>query len=242
MNSNSKTLTYKEFKTQWTVDRKVRVPTLLIRSGPDKLSRIPTRTLEQMNQILQENPGYTQVYFDEDDLYQFLIDYYPDLFLEQGFSLNDVYWLDLWRLLVVYTYGGVYSEYQSTHVRSMKALIGTTDEIVFCVDKNGTGLHTGFFASYPASHVIRYMILHIRGNVRTRKQSGSVLSGSVAWALALNRYLQRGESYLYQRGFFCSTDARITFVELLDEYIVNTHGTPCLLVKHQSLKNFCFVA
>jgi hypothetical protein len=90
------------------VEYEQRIPRIIWQTM--KTSRVPVILKDYANTWIQNNPEYDYRFYDDDDIIEFLKKDFPD-YLE---AYNKIKYgaskADLWRYLIIYKYGGVYSD------------------------------------------------------------------------------------------------------------------------------------
>lgn len=256
--NNKKTLSYQEFKGFSDIDFQLhkeqkKIPKIVFRTGPFKLTNAPNVIKENLQNLVDQNPDYIQVYFDDDDCRNFIAEFFPEYILEYDVLIPTAFKADLWRLLVIYKYGGIYNDIGHMYITPIDEIVTDQGNIVLCIDDVNyrlKGIHNAFFASYPQSNVIKFLINVVITNIRNRTYGIDPLSitGPHAWAVGINEYLNRNINSDFEKGF--KTDNwgnHITFVEYIAykwkdprNHIVNTKGIPCILTKFPDYYNVMY--
>jgi mannosyltransferase OCH1-like enzyme len=260
--NKSKTLSYQEFKELYPQEfdpivqvsiKQRTIPKIVFRTGPFKLTSAPEVMKEYLQKLVDQNPGYTQVYFDDDDCRNFINDYFPEYLPEYDVLIPGAFKADLWRALVIYKYGGIYNDIGHKYITPIDEIVTDQDNIIFCTDDEKLplrGIHNAFFASYPKSEIIKHVLKTVITNIRNRSYGIGPLSitGPNAWLVGINKYLNRNINSPFNRG--TETDDwgnQITFVEFIDykwkdprNHIINTRGTKCILSKFPDYYNVMY--
>lgn len=195
--SDMKTITYKVFKS---LDKQTTVPgvipKLIFRTGPFRLCEAPDTVKYYLDKVVIDNPDYTQVYFDDHDCRDFILDYFPEYVREYDSLVPTAYKADLWRLLVMYKYGGIYNDIGHIYLQPISEIVSDNDELILTLDHiepkdhiesqddlNRFGLHNAFFACYPGHEVIKHFIDHVVENIQNKYYGTDCLeiTGPLAW-------------------------------------------------------------
>jgi mannosyltransferase OCH1-like enzyme len=238
-----KTLSYNEFKNNYTKTNNKVIPKIIFRTGPFKFDQLPDIVKKYFNNLIISNPDYTQVYFDDDDCRNFINEFFPEYLNEYDILIPTAFKADLWRLLVIYKYGGIYNDLGHIYKTPISTIVNHSDELILCVDDKTYGLsclHNAFFASYPNHPIIKFLIDNIIHHIRTRYVGKDPLSitGPYAWAKIINKLLNRSIDTRFYKGKMIHQNNKITFVEYisLDKsisfgHIINIFNQPCILNK-----------
>lgn len=260
--NNSKTLSYQEFKELYNknfdpivqVSIKQRtIPKIVFRTGPFKLTDAPEVMKQYLQKLVDQNPGYTQVYFDDDDCRNFIMDYFPAYLPEYDVLIPGAFKADLWRLLVIYKYGGIYNDIGHMYIRPINEIVTDQDNIIFCREDEKLPLniiHNAFFASYPKSSVLLHIINNVIKNIRNRIYGDSDINitGPHACGVALNEYINKNINSPFYRGVIMDAwGNKIRIVEHINygfqatnDNIINTDGTKCIMTKFPNYYNIMY--
>lgn len=262
LQNTKKTLSYHEFKELYNQEfeseiqsslKNRSIPKIVFRTGPFKLANAPDVVKQNLQDLVDQNPSYTQIYFDDDDCRDFIMDNFPEYILEYDILIPTAFKADLWRLLVIYKYGGIYNDIGHKYITSIDKIVTEKDIMIFCIDDVNApliGIHNAFFASYPKSDIIKHLIKTIITNIRNRSYGIDPLSitGPHAWAVGINEYLNKNINSKFKRGIEIDNwGNQITFVEFIAykwkdprNHIINTRGTKCILSKFPDYYNIMY--
>jgi mannosyltransferase OCH1-like enzyme len=142
-----------------------------------------------LDDVVLNNPEYTQIYFDDTDCENFIRDFFPGYLSDYQSLIPTAFKADLWRLLVIYKYGGIYSDIGHMFVQKVDKIISHSDQLVFCVDSVPESLHNAFFASVAGSPVIKALIDYTVNNIRNRNYGEDPLdiTGPMAWGKCIRK-------------------------------------------------------
>ena len=97
---------------------------------------------------LDHNPNYTWYYFDDDKCRQFIQDHYDSAFCNMYDSLPlGVMRADVWRVAVVYIYGGIYADIDTCCLQSADTWIDDNTRLVVGVETPIGELNNYIFAA-----------------------------------------------------------------------------------------------
>eukprot|EP01035_Chromulina_nebulosa_P059819 gene59819-81839_t len=166
------------------------IPPIIFRSHEDDFDDLHPKFQSIFNETLSLNKNYTMVYFSEKERVQFIKSFYPH-YLDDYLSCNPgAFRSDIWRLLVIYRYGGVYSDLSIQYIMSLDYIVREFDELVGIIDLDPKAMLTSFIAAYPQHPVIRKIIEVVMDNVHNRRyQCGFLdITGPRAWGRAFSSF------------------------------------------------------
>ena len=180
------------------------IPRLIFRTNEDvsyhslhpKLQEILNETISASTSHSNLQSQYIQVYFSAHDREQFITQYFPQYLSHYVDLLPGAYKADLFRLLALYRYGGIYMD---TGMRLLPDIIidrdivlHDHDELILLVDAGDlSALANGFLATYPRHPFIAYAIRWIIDNIEHKRYGCNNLdiTGPKALGRALHSYL-----------------------------------------------------
>lgn len=130
--------TYKDLKGRvWKDDS---IPKWMIRTGTTEVSELPDKIVTLYTSALDNNPEYELFYFSDADCVQFIMEEYGQEYLDLYNTLiPSAYKADFWRYLVLYKYGGCYSDYSQELFVPYDSLIYRMDRVVVRDDPSSRG-------------------------------------------------------------------------------------------------------
>lgn len=156
-----------------------------------------------MAAVVSNNPHYIQVYFTNDDNRHFIQLYYPHILDVYDALKPGAFKCDLWRLLVVYTYGGVYNDAGHVYCKKLDDIIDVdNDHFVLAAEWNDT-VHNAFFAGVSkAAAMAAAMIERLVNNVRNRDygEDRFDITGPRMCSKAMNLFLGRHAKERIEHG------------------------------------------
>jgi mannosyltransferase OCH1-like enzyme len=95
------------------------------------------RVQEEVDKCKQANPEYSYHLYTDEEMDEFVNEYYPGEIAECYHLLNIIVAkVDFWRYLVLYKYGGVYLDMDSSIVEPLRLLIKEEDEAIITAEGN----------------------------------------------------------------------------------------------------------
>jgi mannosyltransferase OCH1-like enzyme len=123
-----------------------------------KSSLPPHASIESIQSWLKKNPHYAWYYFDDAKCNQFIRDHFDDEFYIMYNSLPfGVMKADVWRVAIVYVYGGIYTDIDTICLTPIAQWINLGDLIVMVETLHGSLANFSFAAS--AKHPALYTVL-----------------------------------------------------------------------------------
>jgi mannosyltransferase OCH1-like enzyme len=153
---------------------KQKIPKIIMQTNEE--NEVPIRMQKAMKTILEQNPEYEYIYFDEKSRKQFLKEYF-DLSVLNAYEtlIPGAYKADLFRYCFLYEHGGVYLDSGMVSFKALRHLINENDEFIAPED-NGTGwIYNAFICSIPKNPIFSAAISKIIENVRTKNYTDSTL-------------------------------------------------------------------
>lgn len=109
-------------------------------------------------------------FFDKETNYLYEIENcYNDL-------IPTAYKADVWRMCILYLYGGIYSDFPHQYVVDINEIIDHNKEIVLCEDVNDNFIQISFLACIPKHHLILEVIKKQSYNIKNRIYTDTMLS------------------------------------------------------------------
>lgn len=122
---------------------------------------------------IEQNPEYSWYYFDDSKCRQFILDYFDQEFCKMYDSLPvGVMRADVWRVAIVYIFGGVYADIDTRCLKPISEWIQSDYELVVGVETPDGELNNYVFAAKP-EHPALYFVLK---KMITTYQSSDYLS------------------------------------------------------------------
>jgi mannosyltransferase OCH1-like enzyme len=105
------------------------------------------------------NPGWEYRYVDYKDREKFVKEKYNNLY-DLYKDLKPIYQSDLWRVLVVYEFGGVYVDMDSVCIKPLDYMLETCNSEILITEENKMGLriNNAMFAAPQNCYVLKEII------------------------------------------------------------------------------------
>ncbi len=178
-------LTYPEFMASWTKPEpgSTKVPPVLWRTGWFQADALPPQVQEVMGSFTQLAPEWVQVYVTDADQVAFMQEFYPSALEAWRSLVPGAFRADLWRLLVLEVFGGLYVDLPQRLLRPLSSFFnGATDQFLGVLDRPGGTpkkplyrLYQAILGAYPAHPIITAMTNRVLANVRAKVYGEDVL-------------------------------------------------------------------
>lgn len=206
-----------------------RIPRILFRTYIKPFTDLPKEAIDALKSS-SSTPGsdpYHVLYFSDEDCRQFIREHCAEYLADFDVLVPGAYRADLWRLIALYEYGGVYNDIGHVYVSPVDTVINhDNDELVLTRDRPwGIGtpfpssVHNAFMACYKNHPVIEYMLQWVVANIRRRHYGINQLdiTGPIALARAFNTYFGKKEDTPVEPGLFEMRGHQIKIVSFDDE-------------------------
>lgn len=200
---------------------------------------LPAMMISAVNSWVNKNPSYEHIYYDNGDMREFISKQFDKTVLMAYDSLiPGAYRADLWRLCILYFYGGVYVDIKMGANIPLDRIIGDT-KLVLVTDR-GQDIYNAFIAVIPEHPLIGELIKAVVDNVKNKVYgrdslypTGPGITGEVV------------DSYL---GTSRQSTRDVTFLNFVHDKgdgrfggIYNEHGDRLIETRHnKDLANYDF--
>lgn len=143
----------------------------------------------KINSFRKMNPEYNYFLFIDEEIDSFVNLYFKGPIAEAYNKLNIIVAkVDLWRLLILYAYGGVYLDMDSSIDRPLKELIQDQDDAIITAEGN-PGVYVQWALIYKKGHpILKRAIEIVVNNIHKNAFPNNILkmTGPVAYSQAIN--------------------------------------------------------
>ena len=109
---------------------------------------------KNVNKIKEINPLYNYYLYDDNDMEKFVKENYNSYIFECYNKLNIIVAkVDFWRYLILYKYGGVYVDMDSSIEKSLDELIKEDDEAIITAEGN-LNMYVQWGLVFSKNHII----------------------------------------------------------------------------------------
>jgi mannosyltransferase OCH1-like enzyme len=226
------------------------IPKWIFKTGPFKVEDLPQLMREIYLDILAKNPGYELFYFSNEDCMLSIHHHYG----EECFRLHQkliptAYQADLWRYLILNTYGGCYGDFSQIPLVSYNELTEGVDRVFVRDDpSNKSFLYNAVMCAKAGDDVVTRAIEMSINNILSNNYGTGTLDVTGPAVLG-NAFLQKKRNlnprskeislgdyngsrilqHRYSGGFVCDKDGKNVFITKLANHngfvYGNNHGT-----------------
>jgi hypothetical protein len=180
---------------QFTEKRTHLIPKYIWRTSKYPLHSAPQQIHDVLRHTAELNPDYVQIYMDDDEVKAFIEKEFPQ-FVRQFKSIRPgAYKADLFRLLILYKYGGVYNDIGHQYLVPLSDILDPDVELLGGTEDNKMGsfkhaIHNSMMASYPGNPLLKSMIRTVMSDVARCAYNGDPLdvTGPAALGHAFNAW------------------------------------------------------
>lgn len=214
-----------------------KIPRILYRTGPLSFNEMPSEFREV---VMVNISDYTCVYFDDNECERFVEKKCPHYLKAYRSLIPGAYKADLFRLLIIHEYGGVYNDISHKYLIPIDDVVSEDDEFIIPVDWEGTGrggyLYNAFMAAYPQHPLIKYMIDDIIININNRYYGRNVLdiTGPHAVGKSFNMFFGFEKDSLIPQGRYVLNGFKIT---MYYNYYVGSYEGESYIVQYKNKPN-----
>ena len=209
---------YTEFINQYQITDNI-IPKYIYKTCVFDFINIPQPIIDAFNKSLEFAPNYKIVYFSDNDISEFIKEYFPEYFEAYDNVVPGAYRADIFRLLVLYKFGGIYSDVCHIFVSDINNIIGSDNDLVF-VGTHTPAIFNAFIASKPQNRIIKYLLEKVMYNVSNCFYNDNLLdiTGPEALGKAFIEYSERMPHTMFNIGCFYTDNYKILSHILVIEY------------------------
>ena len=142
---------------------KKKIPKILFRTSAVEREKLSVELQKILVDSKEQNRGYQQVYFNDVDINEFITNEFPEYIKAYQSLVPGAYKADLFRLLALYKYGGIYNDIGHRFLVPIEQLLDGNDEFIAATEVSHHGsyahaLYNGILAAYPYHPIIKFMI------------------------------------------------------------------------------------
>lgn len=190
------------------------IPNYLFRTCESNIRELPYEFHRILNETHKENDDYIQIYFSNYERKLFVKTFHS-LYYELYLSLvPGAYQADLFRLLILYSFGGLYADISVQFLKKINSFINSTDEFISVKEINNWGIQQTFIAAYPKHPLILKMIELVTANIRGKDYGTNTLdiTGPYAIFRAYNHFFGYPDEQPIQGGINIIKNYRVKFL------------------------------
>ena len=168
----------------------------MFRTWKKSLNQLPNDVLIPMKDAMKMNPDYSMYYFSDEDVIQFIGDNFPDDLPAYNSLVPGAFKADVFRLMVLYRYGGVYNDIGHTFIAPIEEIKGPCDHVLVKDDDSlDFWIYNAFIIAPSGSEVIKKMLDRALENIRNKTYGDDQMdiTGPINCGKALNLYWNKPE-------------------------------------------------
>ena len=140
-------------------------------------SSLPPLMKRNLIQLARDNPEFKPCFYDEPACERFISDNFP-VNVSDAYKrlIPNAYKADLWRLCILYIYGGIYVDIKFKCVNGFRFIhLADNEYFVRDIDRSGGGIYNALMVSKPRNPLLYKAIQKIVSNVKTQFYGDSCL-------------------------------------------------------------------
>lgn len=180
------------------------IPKIIWQTYKDPFNQLPKYAKDAAQTWKDLNPDYKYIYMDDNDCRSFILHEFGEDWLEifDNYPLG-VMKADLWRYMIIYIYGGVYSDLDTICNIPISSWINTNTDMVICIDDDNKHYAQLAFAATPNHPTLKIVLdlIKERSTIKPYPDQEYVnkLTGISVWTDAVEIGLKEGHNiYCYQ--------------------------------------------
>lgn len=220
--------TYSELKKNPPKSSIDRIPKLVFRTSAHSIDKLPEQVQTIYNIDELNNPDYSFYYFDDIDCLRLVLDSNIEgVIPAYDRLLPSAYKCDLWRYIVLYTYGGIYLDF-TMHLHpsfNYDKIIGDGKLDIFVKDTLDYGIYNAFICVKPKSEFILKVIKRLIKNTDTKNKGQNPLdvTGPKMMGRVFSEYYLKGGN-LSNFNAESNLNKLKMYINLDNMYIINEKG------------------
>jgi mannosyltransferase OCH1-like enzyme len=196
------------------------IPTNIFQTWHSKT--LPPLMAKSVAKIIKLNPKFNYKLYDDNDCREFIRNHFkPDVLHAYDCLIPGAYKADLWRLCILFIYGGIYMDIKLVCVNGFK-LIELTEKEHFVKDRQQNGIFNTMIAS-PKGNIFLYKAIRkIVKNVQNKYYGDTPLSPTgpeLLYKVMLNnQYKVNIDMFHYEHGGYIIYKNTLVVSTEYDEY------------------------
>lgn len=185
---------------------------------------IPKEVQEIINHNKSLNPEYDFIHYNDDECLSFVKENYPEYLDAYNSVKPGAFKADLWRLMVLYKYGGFYNDIPHKYIVPFREFILPHKPLLVVIDTDDIGIHNAFLGAVAGNEIIKMFLSDIVENIRNRNYGVNSLdiTGPTALGYSLCRRL---DTKMGELEYKCQEIAQVLKHSpgiIIDKYNTNT--------------------
>jgi mannosyltransferase OCH1-like enzyme len=241
-------ITYNLFIKKY-INNNITIPKYIYKTSNYSFNNMPTEMYDAFLTSLSNSPMYKIVYLDDNDCDNFIKTYYPEYYNGYYNIIPGAYKADIFRLLILYKFGGIYSDVGQVFIENINNIINPENDLVI-VGTNGYEIFNAFIAAKPNNSIIKKMIDIVMHNVNNRLYCENLLdiTGPSAIGKAFNLFFEKDEKSIIDSGDIILNNYKIKIHLLQIEnedyynngYIIDSNNNKLIKSKFENYFNVMY--
>ena len=186
------------------------IPKIVHKTGPFKdLNSLPDSIKNIFEKNKKLNDNYIFKYYNDYDVRKIIKDFDIEVYNVYNIIVPNAFKADLFRLVILYIYGGIYSDLSQEFLIPLSKIINHNEsKLIICEN-----MEFCFIASYPKNEIFKFIIRYQVNNIKNRNYGESALdiTGPLACRKALNLYLNNNLKNEIKLGNFYNNNIDVPF-------------------------------
>jgi mannosyltransferase OCH1-like enzyme len=144
------------------------IPKIMLRTYESPIKDLINPLYLLIKKTEEDNPDYQQVYFDADDRVSFMKENFPQYLPEYEVLIPKTYKVDLFRILFLYKYGGIYNDIPQEYLVPVDQIIGNNRMVLTSDRWTGKWGIYSFMAFQPGEELVKTYFELIIERIRSR--------------------------------------------------------------------------
>ena len=225
------------------------IPKIVHKTGPFKdINSLPDSIKNIFEKNKKLNDNYIFKYYNDYDVKKIIKDFDIEVYNAYNIIVPNAYKIDLFRLVILYIYGGVYSDLSQEFLIPLSKIINHNEsKLIICEN-----IEFCFIASYPKNEILKYIIRYQVNNIKNRNygESKTDITGPLACRKALNLYLNNNLKNEIKLGKFYKYNIDVPFkirymdnifIKIIDSVYKRKRDKMYIVDKHNNkiIKMYC---
>ena len=175
------------------------IPKIIHKTGPfNSIDSLPEFLKDIFNHNKKLNKNYSFRYYNDTDTTEIIKNFDKDVYDAYNCIIPKAFKIDIFRMVILYLYGGIYSDLsQKFNVSLSKIINHDKDKLIICQN-----MEICFIASYPKNELFKFILDYQINNIKNRDygECKTDITGPVAVKKAFNIYFNRNDIKLGNYG------------------------------------------
>jgi mannosyltransferase OCH1-like enzyme len=182
------------------------IPKIIWQTYESSFEELPKEAKNLVKIWKEKNPEWEYCYMDSRQRDDFVLKEFGKEWFDIYSNINlGIIKANIWRCMVVYKYGGVYSDLDTLCIEPIESWIKEDFSLTVAKDDDGNPIQYAIylFAGKPGSVFLNNLINDFKNNItkyQINQKNVGAISGEIAWYLKLNLHEKYYDVYCYNQG------------------------------------------